>query len=382
MEFALLLAAIYLFTFVAGLALEKFRIPWLFSALVLGFVFSFFGFFSGTLSSELFSFLGELGMYFLLFVIGFEIDVKDVLSQSMFYLRTTAAIIVTEAVLGALAIKLLFNPPLFIAFLVGLSFATVGEAVLIPILEEFALLKKPLGKAIVSIGILDDVFELITLIVASVLVGSQSFSSFNVLLSVSSLLLLFLFTYLFTLLKEEGRKFASPSIETLFVFVSFIFFLFVAMGKFADAAPLGALLAGIGLKSFLPERRLKLIESEVKTMCYGLFAPLFFVWAGFTTDLHYVFSFPWMICIIVLVAGLSKIAAAWLSTRKKLGGRQAILLGIGLCTRFSTSIVIVKYLFEHGVITSALYSVLVSSTAIFTISVPFLFSVLLKSLSK
>ncbi len=381
MELALLLAAIYLFTFVFGLALEKFRIPWLFSALILGFAFSFFGLFSGVLSSDLFSFLGELGMYLLLFVIGFEIDVRDVLSQSAFYLRTTTAIIVTEAVFGALVIKLLFRTPFFIAFLVALSFATVGEAVLIPILEEFALLKKPLGKAIVSIGILDDVFELITLIIASVLVGSQSFSSFNVLLSIASLALLFLLTYFFTLLKEEGRKFASPGIETLFVFIFFIFFLFVAIGKFADAAPLGALLAGIGLKSFLPERRLKLIESEVKTMCYGFFAPLFFVWAGFTTDLHYVFSFPWMVCIVVLVTGASKILAAWISTRKKLGDRQAVLLGIGLCTRFSTSIVIAKYLFEHGIIASNLYSVLVSSTAIFTISVPFIFSVLLKSAS-
>ncbi len=378
MELLLLFAFIYLFTFLTGDFLEKARIPWLFSALILGFAFSFFNLFHNVLSSDTFSFLGELGMYFLLFLIGLEINVRELVEKGRFYLRSTIFITLTGALFGGLVIYYLFKIPIYIAMLVGLSFATVGEAVLIPILEEFRLVKKPLGKAIIGIGILDDAFELVTFVVASVLVGSYGFyTSFNILLSIFALSGLFILVYLLTKFKEEGRRYTIPNIETLFVFVSFIFFLFIGIGKIADSAPLGALLAGIALKSFLPKKRLELIESEIKTMGYGLFAPIFFVWVGATTDISYVFSYPLQVFFIVVAAGLSKIIASWISARKEMGNRNSLLLGIGLCVRFSTSIVIIKYLFERNIIPLSLYSVLITSTALFTISIPFIFSMIL-----
>jgi Kef-type K+ transport system membrane component KefB len=63
-------------------------------------------------------------------------------------------------------------------------------------------------------------------------------------------------------------------------------FLFLGIGEYAEATPLAALLAGIGLGNFIPEKRLELIESEVKTMCYGFFAPIFFLWVGATLDIN------------------------------------------------------------------------------------------------
>jgi len=52
-------------------------------------------------------------------------------------------------------------------------------------------------------------------------------------------------------------------------------------------------------------------------------------------------------------------------------------LGLGLSVRFSTSIVIIKYLFEHNLIPLGLYSVLIASTALFTLVIPISFAYLL-----
>ncbi len=379
MELAFLLTIVYLFTFVIGHFLEKIKIPWIFSALILGFIFSITTIFQGPVTSEPFSFLAFLGMYFLLFVIGFEINLNELLKHSGFYGRTTIFIILTEGIIGSLILHILFSLPIIPAFIVALSFATVGEAILVPILEEMKLMKRPLGKALIGIGVLDDAFELITLVLASVLVStSLSRASMQITATILALSVLFLLTYLFSYLREEGRKFKHPNIETLFVFVFSVFFIFLALGNFADVSPLGAILAGVGLRNFLPKKRLELIESEIKTMSYGFFAPLFFVWVGATTDFSYVLDYTPYIVAIVILTGVGKIIASWLSTRKKLGNRNAFLLGIGLCTRFSTSLVIIKYLFDAGIISSILYSVLVASTAIFTAFVPIMFSILLR----
>ncbi len=59
------------------------------------------------------------------------------------------------------------------------------------------------------------------------------------------------------------------------------------------------------------------------------------------------------------------------------GMMDTILLGIGLSVRFSTSIVIVKILFENELIRSDLYSIIIASSIVFKFIVPVLFANLL-----
>ena len=379
MEFLLFLALIYVFTFVIGTLLEKIRIPWIFAALILGFMLAIYNPISVVTSSDTFKFLSELGMYFLLFIIGFEIDLREMKKEGKFIIRSTIFIILFECICGMILIHLLFNLSWILSFLVGLSFATVGEAVLLPILDEFKIINTKLGQSIIGIGVLDDAFEVFTLILACILVGSSTLqTSFNISVTVISLVVLFSLAYLLTKMKKEGKKFNVPTIETLFLFVMFIFFLFIGVGKFADASPLGALLAGIALKNFIPKKRLKFIESEIRTICYGLFAPLFFIWVGVTTNISYLVTYPLLVILFFVVTWGSKMTASYLSGKKELGTRKSLLLGIGLSVRFSTSIVIAKYLFESNLIGIGLYSVLVASTALFTFIIPIMFSYLLQ----
>jgi len=378
MNIFLFLCIAFLFTFLAGRLIERIRVPWIFAALIFGFLLAIYNPFSSVTSSSAFTFLAQLGMYFLLFVIGFELDLNKLKEQGVFILKSTLFIIFLEAFFGTLLVHFVFGYEWFISFVVALSFATVGEAVLIPILDEFKIVNTKLGQSIIGIGALDDMIEIFVLILVMFLVGSSaSVNHLNTALILVSLFALFGLAFGLTKLKKSGAKFGFLRIENLFLFVLFVLFLFLGVGEYAHATAIAALLSGIALKTFIPEERLKLIESEVKTMCYGFFAPLFFVWVGAAMDISYLVSYPMLILMVVAVSKGAKILGSLIVGRKELGIKKSVLLGIGLSVRFSTSIIIIKILLENGLIGIGLYSVIVASSIAFKFIVPVLFSNLL-----
>jgi len=378
----LFLSMAFLLTFLIGRLIEKIRVPWIFGALIVGSLLALYNPFAEITSSATFGFLSQLGMYFLLFIIGFEIDLKEMKKKSSFIVKSTFFIILLEAIIGTVVIYFVFGQYIsgakwLISFLVALSFATVGEAVLIPILDEFKIVNSHLGQTIIGIGLLDDIIEIFALISIVIVVGSAAQSHFNIALTLVSLLALVALAVGFNRLGKEGAKFNFSSIETLFLLTLFVLFLFLGIGKFAESTPLAALLAGTSIRTFIPSERLKLIESEIRTMCYGFFAPLFFLGVGVSIDWGYLLAFPLLVLLVVAVSNGAKLLGSYIATKKEFGTKKSLLLGIGLSVRFSTSIVIIKILFDNQVIGRELYSVIIASAIVFTFLVPVLFSNLL-----
>ena len=374
----LFLSIAFLFTFIVGRLIEKIKIPWIFAALLFGFLLAAYNPFIEITSSSTFAFLAQLGMYFLLFIIGFELDLNELKKRGRFIFKATFFIILFEAFFGVLLVHFIFGYDWLISFIVALSFATVGEVVLIPILDEFKIVNTKLGQSIIGVGTLDNIIEILVLICVMVLVGSSALvPHLNIVVVLVSLLSLFGLAFGLTKLKKESQKFAFSDIESLFLFVLFILFLFLAVGEYAYATPIAALLSGVALKTFIPNKRLEVIESDIKTMCYGFFAPIFFVWVGATMNIGYLVSYPLLILLVVAVSNGTKLLGSWIIGRKEFGAKQSILLGIGLSARFSTSIIIVKILFDNGLIGVGLYSVIVASSVVFNFIIPLLFSNLL-----
>ncbi|MCD6478961.1 MAG: cation:proton antiporter [Candidatus Diapherotrites archaeon] len=373
----LFLSFVFFFTFLVGKLVEKFRIPWILSSLICGILLAVYNPFLSVTSESVFPLLAQFGMYFLLFIIGLEIDLKEMTKKSRFIFKATFFIIFLEALFGTLLVHFIFHYDLSISFLVALAFATVGEAVLVPILEEFKAINTKLGQAILSIGLLDDVIEVFALILAASVIGTAVSTHFNTFVIIGSLVLLFALTIFMRYLGEEGIRFNFISIQTVFLFVLAIFFFYVGIGEFGESAALAAFLAGIGLKTFIPPKRLEAIGNEVKTMCYGFFAPLFFVWAGLSIKMNYLFTYPALVLLVVLVSGGAKILGSYIVGRNYLGSKQSILLGIGLSVRFSTSIIIIKLLYDAQLVASDIYSVIVASSAIFVFIIPPMFAALL-----
>ena len=372
MNIFLFIGAVFILTLVIGRFLEKFRIPWVFAALLLGTALAVHNPFVSITASETFKTFAQLGMYFLLFLVGFELNIPQLKKKSGFIFKSAFFIIFLEGLLGSLVVHGIFGYGWVISLMVSLSFATVGEAILAPILHEFKMVNTPLGQAIIGIGTADDVVEILLLIGVSILVGTRAGG--NIFLILGSLGMLVLLTTSFSLFKKRSERFNFANIETMFLFILFVFFVFIGVGAYADAAPLGAIFAGIVVRLFIHDERLEFVENELKSVTYGLFAPLFFVWIGSELSIGYLVSSPLLILLVLVVSNGAKLLGSYLIGRKELGVKGSVLLGVGLSVRFSTSIIIIRFLFDHGIIGDRVYSVVVASSIVFMFVVPLLFS--------
>ncbi len=374
MNIFLFIGLIFIGTLLLGKALEKIHIPWIFAALLLGILVSVFNLWPQLIGGSTFVFLAQLGMYFLLFMIGFEIDLTEFKKHSGFIFKSSFIVLLLSSVVGALLLRWYFGYSWLLSILVATSFATVGEAILLPILDKFNLVNVELGRLIIGIGTIDDIAEIVVLVIVSLLVGtyfpSEVYSVF--------VALLFLFGLTAFLSKTKSRRvpLRFSNVETLFLVAMSLLFFFVGVGELAYAEAVAALLAGIALRTFVPNPRLEFIDKEIRAVSYGFFAPLFFVWAGATIDVSYLLSAPQLVIVIVVITFLAKMIGSYLVAYRRLGIKDSTLLGIGLSVRFSTSIVVTKILFDSGLIGINLYSVILASSIVFTLVIPPLFSLL------
>lgn len=381
MDLILLLAFTYLVTLVIGIGLEKIEVPWIFASLIFGLILAWKNPFSAVTSTETFHFLSKLGMYFLLFTIGFKINLKELLKRGKHILKSGLFIVFLEAVTASTFLHFVFGTPWLIAFLVGTSFATVGEVVLLPILDEHNLIKTDLGQSILGIGVVDNIIEVLTIVIASLLIGAAGgFRSFDLAIDLLSLLALFAGTFLFTKLRDKARNLHLPDIEAVFLFLMFIMFVFIAVGDYTEAGAIGAILAGIALKNFIPWERQEFIERQAKTIAYGLFAPLFFVSAGIETNMSYLFSAPFIMVAVVALTYITNVSGGVITNYKRLGAKKSLILGNSLSIKFTHSLIILKLLFENDLINTDLYSVLVASKVVIMLITPFLLSYLITHL--
>jgi Ca2+-transporting ATPase len=379
MNLFLFLAIILSFTLFFGRIIEKIRVPWVFAALFLGLLLSLKNPFVEITSSSTFSFLSDIGMYFLLFIIGLELNVKEMCKEGQFISKLSLSLVLTESLLGALFIHYFFKIPWGISILTASSFSTVGEAILIPILDEFGIIKTKFGQTLLGVGTLDDIVELITIIAASIVLGTSvehshtSFSNNLILLGVLFFIPLFL-----QIFHSQVHHLKFKKVPQLFLFGVIILFLFVGIGSFVEASALGAILAGIVLKNLFSEERIAKIESIIRVVAYGLFVPIFFIYVGTEIDMNYLFSAPLLVVSILFITNSTKILTSYIIAKPKLGTKKSILLGIGLSAKFSTSIVILTMLYEKNIIPLELYSVLIGAMIVSKFIIPIAFSVLLK----
>jgi len=374
MNFFIFVSLVLILSFIFGKLLEKIHIPWIFTALLIGSALAIKNPFENVTSSETFELFANIGMYLLLFLVGFEIDMKKLKSMGAFIFGSAIFIIFLEGIVAAILVHFLFGYSWVVSLLISLSFATVGEVILIPILHEFKLVNTDLGQMIIGIGTADDVIEILLLIFTILLVGQHSKTDiFNIVLYLG---ILFLLTTSFRVFKKSSEKFKFANIETIFLFIISVFFLFIGVGAHADAAPIAAILSGISVRLFITDDRLELVDTEIKSFTYGLFAPLFFVWAGLELNINYLMSAPLMVLLIVIVSNGLKVLGSLIIGKKRLGTKGSVLLGIGLSVQFSTSILVMKYILDKGLIDADIYSVVIVSGVIFNFVVPLLFSLL------
>ena len=376
MEIYLLAILIYAVSITAGYLINKYlRIPWMLTAVLFGMTLSSFGLFGDVMKSEDFQLLSKMGLLFFLFTIGIEIEMEQFRKLGRYIAVGDVLLTLTEGSLLALFFYFAFpefvSNSFIVALVCGIAFGTVGEVVLLAILEEFGLVKTRFGQLALGIGVFDDIFEVLALSIIVILPaitfgGSQNVAWEDLLTTMLVLSGLLVATFLLSktgkytrrgLEKVKSDSFVIPFIIFMMIF-SFVYFGLTGAEGMEIVA---AIFAGIAVKQVLPEKFVEQYKKPIYFVANIFLGPFFFVSLGGKMSLSSLSSYPLLAFIIIAISLFSRISVSYLLFNKLLGKRQSLIMGVGLDTKFSKSVVSEYLLLTTGLIAAPLYTAIMAA---------------------
>ncbi len=384
-EIALLLSASYLL----GGLLGRLHIPVILGALFVAMAAHYTPLGERLLSPELyptFQFLGDLGVLFLLFYIGLQIDLKEMRSQSRDIVLATVLNTLLPFLFGTL-LMLVLGYGWVVAFVIGITRMPTAEAVIVPILDEFQMLRTRVGRFIVGVGVLDDVIEVFLVALVSVWIGEQTAGVINVEREIGMLVVNLL---VFVTVSFVTYRWVLPVIadwlprrtRNLMLLAMCVLFGFGGFSEYSNMGiVVGAIVAGILVRSIFNRSGQvgEQVGQAVEAISYGFFGIMFFFWVGLSVDVGGMLSEPLLAILLFLAAFIGKLLGIFIMVPMgKLNSREAWVIGIGLNARLTTEIIVAKLLFDAGLIDNHLFTALIAASSLSTLIVPLWFTFLVR----
>ncbi|MDB5566289.1 MAG: hypothetical protein JWP84_2855 [Tardiphaga sp.] len=268
-----------LFAWGIGLAAHFFRQPLILAYLIAGFVIGPFGI-GLVKSDESISTISELGLIFMLFMIGLEIDLKKIVRAGRVILFAAGGQLIGGCVLGALffmAIGLPLGGGGFDALYLCIACALSSTVVIVKVLYEKRELDTLPGRITLGVLVLQDIFAILFLAVQPSLADLQvsvivlSMARVGVLVATALVLSRYVLPYLFHQIARRPELVLLGALAWCFL-----------IGEIAErlhlSREMGSLVAGVSLSTFPYALD---VTAKVTTL-RDFFITLFFVAVGMT----------------------------------------------------------------------------------------------------
>lgn len=318
---------------------------------------------------------GELGVIFLMFTAGLEVDIADMMQAGR--PAVLAGVVgVLAPILLAPAAVLPFGYTLPTAILLGIVMAATSVSISAQTLIELDRLRSREGLTLLGAAVVDDVLAIGVLsIFAAVALGNGG--GLPALLWVFARMALFL-SGAFVLGRWslprlvhwiEARR--LPVSEPVLSLVVVVILLFAWSSEFVGgvAAITGAFIAGVAL---VPSVSREKIARGIHAMAYALFVPVFLVSIGLTADARSLtFADLGLVVTISAVAILSKLIGAGGGAR--LGGMswlQALRVGVGMISRGEVGLIVASVGVTNGLLPPSAFTAIVLMVLVTTLATP------------
>lgn len=317
--------------------------------------------------------VSQLGVLVFMFAAGAEVDLSRLRGRRGMTLLISHAGIALPFLLGILLAWPLFRSyaPNGIAFagfamFMGIALSVTAFPVLLRILEERGDSATPIGLIAITCAALSDAtaWGMLGAIVA--LVKSQSLLGVTV-----SLALALIFAWL--IVARARAWFAHRIVEEVREpqWMVALVLLILICALFTEAiglhAMFGAFLAGIAVSRNTALRTL--VEHKIEPFAAVLLLPVFFASTGLRTRIDLLSGSEWLLCLgIVGVATLGKLGGTAIAARwSGLSRIDALRLGSLMNTRGLMELIVLGLGYDLGIISQALYAILVLVAIITTV---------------
>jgi len=321
--------------------------------------------------SEVLHALAELGVLILLFEVGLESDLGDLLRAGVQAALVALVGVAIPFAVGFGVMQWLGHPPLLAVF-IGATLTATSVGVTARVLTDLGRLQDAAAKVVLGAAVVDDVLGLLILAVVTGIAETGSVSATSVgLLSIKAVLFLVIAILL-------GIRLAPPVVRwigqmrgrgSLIVYpVVFAVSLAAVADMIELATIIGAFAAGLVLAT--SERR-EHIKDQVKPIA-DLLVPIFFVTVGMKVDPSLLNPFAanaqfGTAVLLAVVAIVSKLATG-LAVYQRDVRRWPV--GVGMVPRGEVGLIFAGAGLAAGVIAQDLYSVLVIVVMLTTFAAP------------
>ncbi|MBE3122516.1 MAG: cation:proton antiporter [Thermoplasmata archaeon] len=299
------------------------------------------------LASPEFKEIAYIGVIFLLFTVGLEINMGELKKARRTGFFVGIFGIVIPFVLGYI-VGMLFNMNAIQSAVVGTIFLATSTTMAIRILSDLDMLSTRVGLALYTVIVINDVIAMIIF----ALVFSTG-NSFIVLLQVAFFFLFTIGVGLFIVAYTKKKKVTRKAPIIILTMGLVLCFIFASLAEnMGITAIIGAFIAGLFIGR-TPQANI--IADYIKTIGYAFFIPLFFVWIGASFNFLYliqseqIVSLLFFIIIFVIFGLLGNFLGGFTGGRLSgLGRRESISIGIGMMPVMAVALIVVTTGIDRG----------------------------------
>ncbi|MHA0043452.1 cation:proton antiporter [Deinococcus sp. PEB2-63] len=313
--------------------------------------------------------LAELGAVFLLFMVGLETRFRDLLSVGKEALLVAVLGIAFPLALG-FGFGLWQGQENVSALFVGTALVATSVGITAKVLQEMGVLDARFAQVILGAAVIDDILGLTLLAVVSGLGAGESMSAGQValILGLSVGFVALVLAVGIPLVRRFQPRLQNLSLSRMFNVAIVVGLGVAALSTVAGLAPIiGAFLAGMVLAEVKDE-----VEFESKVHALESFlAPVFFVVVGLQLDLG-VLGDPVVIVaglILTVLAVIGKVVGGLIGARS-MGGRQSLLVGVGMVPRGEVGLIVASLGLAAGVIGKQVYAEVLLMVLLTTVLAP------------
>jgi len=318
--------------------------------------------------------LAHLGAVVLLFTIGLEFSIKDIVKIRYVVIALFGIIV---PALGGFFLASLFNFAFNACVFIGTALTATSIAITANVLREMGKLQTETAKAIIGAAVIDDVLALLALSISEGVVSGE-ISSISLLVTTAKaigFIILGIFVGQLLLrrliIRLDRTKIAGKYPESIFIFAIMIAFLYAMAAEFVGlSAIVGSFLAGASFAG------VKLIRGKIfregAEHLQIIFASIFFVSLGVIMDLHYVTTnLLWFVLALSAVAILTKVIGCGIpAIIQGMSIKDSLIIGTGMAPRGEVAMIVALIGLSQNLIDQSTYSALILMSLLTTIIPP------------
>jgi Kef-type K+ transport system membrane component KefB len=321
--------------------------------------------------------LAELGVLFLMFNVGLEVHLRELIAVKNVAILGGILGAVLPVVL-AVPVVVLDDHPIEMALFAGIVLAATSVSISAQTLLELGVLRTKEGYGLLATAVVDDIFAILMLSIAIATLSGESTASVGDIAWILVRMALYLVGALLVAWFVLPRVFQRIHLQrhmaprlTAFALIAALIFGWSAEALGGVAAITGAFIAGMGL-SQTTERVKHDIEVAVYSISFSFLVPVFFVHVGLITNLREIGldAIP-LVALLLLGAVFSKVAGSALGAR--LGGfntSEALRLGVCMISRGEVGLIIASLGLSSGLLDDDLFQPLFVVILLTTVMTP------------